>query len=310
MKKRVNTIVNAVGKLFSTLFGTFKMMVNQIVQFVDEKITEKYENMKTGNPRKDRKNREKVKFFSGVVFVLCLVFILAIPISYMFFKVKRLLVEASIKTPDEISMQLGDHAEENYPEIDKLSGVYINDASAKQVGYFWQGEDTIKIPILQSADGYILSQKINEDGNSVNFLLLQYDSGVNDVIKVYDKDMNIFCMMSDPFIYHENSYIAANPYITLHATSEQAKWEIFAYYEGYSNELEMLLMQNSKTDIYNYLVQKSGYHPDQMENEEENENDDEPQDYTVSEFTENLLVIVAEDNTDNTKYIIGAKCEM
>ena len=47
-----------------------------------------------------------------------------------------------------------------------------------------------------------------------------------------------------------------------------------------------------------------------MENEEENENDDEPQDYTVSEFTENLLVIVAEDNTDNTKYIIGAKCEM
>lgn len=310
MKKIVNTIVNAVGKVFSTIFGSSKMMVNQIDQFVDEKIDEKYENMKTGKPREDRKNREKVKFFTGVVFILCLVLILAIPVSFMFSKVKRLLVEASIKTPDEITMQLGDHAEENYPDIDKVSGVYINDSSAKQVGYFWQGEDTMKIPILQSDDGYILSQKINEGENSANFMLLQYDSGVNDVIKVYDKDMNIFCMMSDPFIYHENSYIAANPYITLHATSEQAKWEIFAYYEGYSNELEMLLMQNSKTDIYNYLVQKSGYHPDQMENEEVNENDDEPQDYTVSEFTENLLVIVAEDNTDNTKYIIGAKCEM
>ena len=69
-------------------------------------------------------------------------------------------------------------------------------------------------------------------------------------------------------------------------------------------------MQKSKTDMYNYLVQKSGYHPDQMESEEENENADEPQDYTVAEFTGNLLVVVAEDNTDNTQYIIGAKCEM
>lgn len=47
-----------------------------------------------------------------------------------------------------------------------------------------------------------------------------------------------------------------------------------------------------------------------MESEEENENADEPQDYTVAEFTGNLLVVVAEDNTDNTQYIIGAKCEM
>ena len=165
MKKIVNRIVNAVGKFFSTIFGSSKMMVNQIDQFVDEKIDEKYENMKTGKPREDRKNREKVKFFTGVVFILCLVLILAIPVSFMFSKVKRLLVEASIKTPDEITMQLGDHAEENYPDIDKVSGVYINDSSAKQVGYFWQGEETTQIPILQSDDGYILSQKINEGEN-------------------------------------------------------------------------------------------------------------------------------------------------
>lgn len=309
MKKIVNRIVNAVGKFFSTIFGSSKMMVNQIDQFVDEKIDEKYENMKTGKPREDRKNREKVKFFTGVVFILCLVLILAIPVSFMFSKVKRLLVEASIKTPDEITMQLGDHAEENYPDIDKVSGVYINDSSAKQVGYFWEGEETTQIPILQSDDGYILSQKINEGENLSNFLLLQYDSGVNDVIKVYDKDMNVFCMMSDPVLYGENSYIAANPYITLHATPEQAKWEIFAYYEGYSDEMEMLLMQKSKTDMYHYLVQKSGYHPDQVESEEENENADELQDYIVAEFTGNILVVVAEDKAKDTRYIIGAKCE-
>ena len=85
MKKIVNTIVNAVGKFFSTIFGSSKMMVNQIDQFVDEK----YENMKTGKPREDRKKREKVKFFTGVVFILCLVLILAIPVSFMFSKVKR-----------------------------------------------------------------------------------------------------------------------------------------------------------------------------------------------------------------------------
>lgn len=56
MKKIVNTIVNAVGKFFSTIFGSSKMMVNQIDQFVDEKIDEKYENMKTGK----LENQEKI----------------------------------------------------------------------------------------------------------------------------------------------------------------------------------------------------------------------------------------------------------
>ena len=61
--------------------------------------------------------------------------------------------------------------------------------------------------------------------------------------------------------------------------------------------------------MYNYLVQKSGYHPDQVESEEENENADELQDYIVAEFTGNILVVVAEDKAKDTRYIIGAKCE-
>lgn len=80
----------------------------------------------------------------------------------MFFKIKICLQkEASIKTPDEMSMQLGDHAEENfYPEQINCPALYINDSSAKQVDIFGKGEDTIKIPIFTECDGYILDQKM------------------------------------------------------------------------------------------------------------------------------------------------------
>ena len=104
MKNAVNQIVNGVRNFFASISQSSKQMSRQIETYVDEQIDERYENMKTGKPREDRKTRERVKFKAGIVFILCLMIILAIPVTFIFSAIKGKLVEYSIKSPNEIMM--------------------------------------------------------------------------------------------------------------------------------------------------------------------------------------------------------------
>lgn len=304
MKNAVSNIVNGVRHFFASIGQSSTNMGKQIGNYVDEQIDEKYESLKTGKPREDRKAREKLKFKAGIVFILCLVIILAIPVTFIFSAIKGKLVEFSIKSPNEIMMDLDDKAE-IYPEIETISGAYTTDAAAEPVGAYWQAGGNGTNTIILSDGEFVMSHATEERVSSANFLQLQYNSSVRDVIKVYTQDMNLFCMMEDPVLYQESSYTAAKPYITLHAMEGYSQWEIFSFYECRMDEMDMISQQTGTTTLYNYLKMKSSYQPQQ---EQMTEDDTEVQEeMSEPEFNGNILVIMATDENTGTSYIIGTK---
>ena len=172
MKNAVNQIVNGVRSFFASISHSSIQMGRQIETYVDEQIDERYENMKTGKPREDRKTRERVKFKAGIVFILCLMIILAVPVTFIFSALKGRLVEFTIKSPNEIMMNLEDKAE-IYPEIEEISGSYIPDAAAEKVGAYWQAGGNGTNDIFLSDGEYIMCDPIEERVSSANFLQLQ-----------------------------------------------------------------------------------------------------------------------------------------
>lgn len=291
MKNAVNQIVNGVRNFFASISQSSKQMGRQIESYVDEQIDERYENMKTGKPREDRKTREKVKFKAGIVFILCFMIILAIPVTFIFSAIKGKLVEFSIKSPNEIMMNLDDKAE-NYPEIEVISGSYIPDAAAEKVGAYWQAGGNGTNAILLSDGEFVLNHSIEERVSTANFLQLQYNSSVRDVLKVYTSDMEVFCMVNDPVLYKEASYIAANRFLTLHAMTGYSQWEIFSFYECRIDEIDTLSQSIGTTDLYKYLIMKSS---EPMAQEQ------------VPEYDGYILAIQATDEDSGISYLIGAK---
>ena len=289
MKNAVNQIVNGVRSFFASISHSSVQMGRQIETYVDEQVDERYENMKTGKPREDRKTRERVKFKAGIVFILCLLIILAVPVTFIFSALKGKLVEFTIKSPNEIMMNLEDKAE-IYPEIEVISGSYIPDAAAEKVGAYWQAGGNGTNDILLSDGEYIMCDPIEERVSSANFLQLQYNSSVRDVLKVYTSDMEVFCMLHDPALLKEASYIAANKYLTLHAMAGYSQWEIFSFYECRMDEIDTISRLIGTIDLYKYLNRKSTM---QLSKE--------------PEYDGYVLVIQATDENSGASYLIGAK---
>lgn len=304
MKNTLHRLIDTISNFFSSFCGSSKNITQQIGQYVDEQIDERYENMKTGKPREDRKTRERIKFQAGLVFIICLVIILAIPATYLFSALKGKLVEFSIKSPNEIMLDLGDKAE-IYPEVEVISGAYIPDAATTAVGAYWQDGGNGENAILLNDGEFVLSKATEERISTANFLQLQYNSSVRDVIKVYTQDMNLFCMMEDPVLYQESSYTAAKPYITLHAMEGYSQWEIFSFYECRMDEMDMIAKQTGQTMLYDYLTAKSSYQLQDMP--EGDVIDSQASAESITEFDGKILVIMATDESDGTSYIIGTK---
>lgn len=294
MKNAVNQIVNGVRSFFASISHSSIQMGRQIETYVDEQIDERYENMKTGKPREDRKTRERVKFKAGIVFILCLMIILAVPVTFIFSALKGKLVEFTIKSPNEIMMNLEDKAE-IYPEIEEISGSYIPAAAAEKVGAYWQAGGNGTNDIFLSDGEYIMCDPIEERVSSANFLQLQYNSSMKDAIKIYTPEGEIFSFFQDPGFYREHTYIAANPYIILHAKSNCSRWEVFSFYECRIDEINSLTRQNGVAALYQYLKMKSFYQSPDAEEQ------------TVSDFAGNILVIQATDESKSTSYMIGAQ---
>ena len=294
MKNAVNQIVNGIRNFFASIGHSSIQMGRQIESYVDEQIDERYKNMKTGKPREDRKTRERVKLKAGIVFILCLMIILAIPMAFIFSAVKGKLIEFSIKSPNEIMMNL-DNKAEIYPDIKVISGSYIPDAAAEKVGAYWQaGGDGINTILLSDGE-YILEKATEERVSTANFLQLQYNSSMKDAIKIYTPEGEIFSFFQDPGFYREHTYIAANPYIILHAKSNCSRWEVFSFYECRIDEIDNLTRQNGVAALYQYLKMKSFYQSPVTEEQ------------TVLDFAGNILVIQATDESKSTSYMIGAQ---
>lgn len=282
------------------IFGIPKTMVKEIDKTIDEKIEKKYEDLKTGVLQEDIKKRNKVRFYTGVIFILCLVIIVMIPITFVFAKVKQFVIETSIKSPNEIVLRLQNENIEDYPDVDESTGDYIVNPTAETVGSFWQGIDK-KTNILLDHEELVLSKEVIENDSSTNFLQLQYDD--EETIQIYNQDMTLFCMFNNPLLYTENNYIAENPFITLYSVPGQSQWEIFSFYTRNTDEMDMLLEQDGATALYNYLVIQSQY----QSVEEDSDTEDEKIVHTVDDFTGHLLVISAKDTKKDTYYVIGAK---
>lgn len=281
------------------IFGIPKTMVKEIDKTIDEKIEKKYEDLKTGVLQEDIKKRNKVRFYTGVIFILCLVIIVMIPITFVFAKVKQFVIETSIKSPNEIVLRLQDENIENYPEVDESADDYIIDPTAEIVGSFWQGTDK-KTNILLDHEELVLGKEVIESNNSINFLQLQYDN--EEAIQIYNQNMTLFCMFNNPLLYTENNYIMENPFITLYSVPGQSQWEIFSFYTRNTDEIDMLMEQDG-TALYNHLVIQSQYQSVAEDSDEENEKTID----TVDDFTGHLLVISAKDVKKDTYYVIGAK---
>lgn len=281
------------------IFGIPKTMVKEIDKTIDEKIEKKYEDLKTGVLQEDIKKRNKVRFYTGVIFILCLVIIVMIPITFVFAKVKQFVIETSIKSPNEIVLRLQDENIENYPEVDESTDDYIMNPTAETVGSFWQGTDK-KTNILLDHEELVLGKEVIESNNSINFLQLQYDN--EEAIQIYNQNMTLFCMFNNPLLYTENNYIMENPFITLYSVPGQSQWEIFSFYTRNTDEMDMLMEQDG-TALYNHLVIQSQYQSVAEDSDAENEKTID----TVDDFTGHLLVISAKDVKKDTYYVIGAK---
>ena len=131
MKNIVNQIATRIRKSFISM-GQFSLnMGKQIETFIDKQVDTYFENMKTGDSGEDEKIKERTKFKASIVFILCFVIILAVPISFAFSTAKAKLVELTIKSPNEIMMNLEDKVE-MYPVVDMAAGFYITETALEE----------------------------------------------------------------------------------------------------------------------------------------------------------------------------------
>lgn len=281
MKKMIKQFLTNISK-------TPKDIAIQVDQYVDKKIDKAYDAIKI-------EKRPKVKFFTGLIIMVCLVIILLVPITYTFTKLKTKLIEHSIKSPDQIMRDLdGCTANfQNYPEIDVVNSAYI-DNQTENIGYLWQYNSGIN-HIKYSNKDFILEKEKTEI-SPINLLNVQYDGSKNEQIRIYSPNMDVFCIIENPALYEENDYITANPYIMLHTNNSSSTWEIFSFYkeQSHTNEIMKLLTKN-KTDLYTYLTTQSEY---------------TPQIGSDLKITDNLSIMLLTDITANESYVIGAKMQL
>lgn len=281
MKKMIKQFLTNISK-------TPKDIAVQVDQYVDKKIDKAYDAIKI-------EKRPKVKFFTGIIIMVCLVIILLVPITYTFTKLKTKLMEHSIKSPDQIMRDLDGCTSDfqNYPEIDVVNSAYI-DNQTETIGYLWQHNSGIN-HIQHSNNDFIL-EKENTTISPINLLNVQYDGSKKDQIRIYSPNMDVFCIIANPTVYSKNDYITANPYIMLHTNNSSSTWEIFSFYkeQSHTNEIKKLLTKN-KTDLYTYLTNQSEYTP-QIDPD--------------LKITDNLFIMLLTDITAHESYVIGAKIQL
>lgn len=170
MKFRLSVIAEKIKGIFLLFCRSSKNMVLQMDEYIDDQIEERYGNMITGKPREDRKAREKVKFLSGMIFMVCIVLLLAVPFFRITAIAKSKIIEGTIKSPDEMLYNLSDNSTENYPEVEMLSGVYIPETKLDQIGGFWTADSTQQNAVITNDGEFMLEGEIGEgESSTVNF---------------------------------------------------------------------------------------------------------------------------------------------
>ena len=124
MQNAMNQMANSIRNFFVLIGNSFMKMGKQIENYVDEQIEERYQNMRTGKFGEDEKIRAGIKLKAGIVFIFCLIVILTITVTFIFSLAKDKLDEITIKSPNEIMMNLDDKAE-MYPVVEVAAGFYI-----------------------------------------------------------------------------------------------------------------------------------------------------------------------------------------
>lgn len=127
MKAALNKMVEKTQGLILKFGHTSKNMAVQVDEYIDSQIDEKYENLKTGKPREDRKKREQVRFLSSLVFLLAVTILVAVPVVGIFSKIKNSVIRHTIKSLDELAT--GMINQEYNPDEQMPSGLYIPDVA-------------------------------------------------------------------------------------------------------------------------------------------------------------------------------------
>lgn len=127
MKAALNKMVEKTQGLILKFGHTSKNMAVQVDEYIDSQIDEKYENLKTGKPREDRKKREQVRFLSSSVFLLAVTILVAVPVVGIFSTIKNSVIRHTIKSLDELAT--GMINQEYNPDEQMPSGLYIPDVA-------------------------------------------------------------------------------------------------------------------------------------------------------------------------------------
>lgn len=127
MKAALNKMVEKTHGLILRFGHTSKNMAVQVDEYIGSQIDERYENLRTGKPREDRKKREQVRFLSSLVFLLAVTILLAVPVVGIFSTIKNSVIRHTIKSPDELAT--GMINQEYNPEEQPISGLYIPDVA-------------------------------------------------------------------------------------------------------------------------------------------------------------------------------------
>lgn len=122
MKYTINSVAQKIKR--NVFCQSSKKMVFQINNYIDEQINEHYESMKTGIPGQDRKTRLKLCFFSSIVFIGSMALLIVMPIGSLVSVAKDQIIEWTIKSPDELLLNLSNDYIENYPEIQVVFDEY------------------------------------------------------------------------------------------------------------------------------------------------------------------------------------------
>lgn len=129
MKATLYKIVEKTHGLILKFGHTSKNMAMQANEYIDSQIDERYENLKTGKPREDRKKMEQVQFLSILIFLLAVAILVAVPVVGIFSTIKSSVIRHTLKSPDEMVTGMVNQQEYN-PAEQMLSGLYIPDVSA------------------------------------------------------------------------------------------------------------------------------------------------------------------------------------
>ena len=129
MKRIINNIAQKMKGTSWYFCQLSKKMVLQINKYIDEQINESYESIKTGKPKQDRKTKAKLRFFSGIVFIGCVVLLVGMPVGSLVSALKDRIIESTIKSPDELLLNLSNNYIENYPEIQVIFDDYTRTES-------------------------------------------------------------------------------------------------------------------------------------------------------------------------------------